>query len=125
PPELAEQIEVTMYCGHFFCHVLHQEYLVKKGRDCAALKRRLLALLEARGARYPAEHNVGHLYQAAPELEQHYRQLDPTNAFNPGIGQLTRRHRWQEDCCATHSGDAIAAAAKTARAETAETSRTS
>lgn len=125
PPELAEQIEVTMYCGHFFCHVLHQEYLVKKGRDCAALKRRLLALLEARGARYPAEHNVGHLYAAAPELERHYRQLDPTNAFNPGIGQLTRRHRWQEDCCATHAGDAIAAVAKAARAETAETSRTS
>ena len=120
PPELTEQIEVTMYCGHFFCHVLHQEYLVKKGYDCAALKERLLALLDARGARYPAEHNVGHLYQAAPELERHYRQLDPTNAFNPGIGRLTRRYRWQDDCCDGHAGGVIAAAAKLARAEQAE-----
>ncbi|KTT42705.1 lactate dehydrogenase [Pseudomonas oryzihabitans] len=119
PPELTEQIEVTMYCGHFFCHVLHQEYLVKKGYDCAALKERLLALLDARGARYPAEHNVGHLYHAAPELEQHYRQLDPTNAFNPGIGRLTRRYRWQEDCCDEHHPHSIAAAAKDARADLA------
>lgn len=32
PAEIEKKIDVTMYCGHFFCHVLHQEYLVKKGR---------------------------------------------------------------------------------------------
>ncbi|MDD1509041.1 D-lactate dehydrogenase [Pseudomonas sp. CNPSo 3701] len=112
PSELAEQIEVSMYCGHFFCHVLHQEYLVKKGHDCAAIKQNMLALLDARGARYPAEHNVGHLYDADPELERHYRQLDPTNAFNPGIGRLTRRYRWRDDCCAEHSGNPVTAAAR-------------
>jgi len=102
PPELAAQIEQTMYCGHFFCHVMHQEYLVKKGVDCAQLKERLLALLDARGARYPAEHNVGHIYRAGAELEGFYRRLDPTNTFNPGIGQTSPHHRWKAVCCDAH-----------------------
>ena len=102
PPELAAQIEQPMYCGHFFCHVMHQEYLVKKGVDCAALKERLLALLDARGARYPAEHNVGHIYRAGPALEGFYRSLDPTNTFNPGIGQTSTRQRWKAMCCEAH-----------------------
>lgn len=102
PQSLAAQIERTMYCGHFFCHVLHQEYLVKKGADCAALKDSLLALLDARGAKYPAEHNLGHLYQAGPELESFYQKLDPTNTFNPGIGKTTSRRRWKAMCCDQH-----------------------
>ncbi len=96
PAEIAEKIDVTMYCGHFFCHVLHQEYLVKKGEDCHAVKEAILALLQERGAKYPAEHNVGHLYEAEDSLKEFYRALDPTNSFNPGIGQLSRRLNWQE-----------------------------
>ncbi|OIS92799.1 D-lactate dehydrogenase [Brucella cytisi] len=96
PAEIEKKIDVTMYCGHFFCHVLHQEYLVKKGEDCEALKKAILALLEERGAKYPAEHNVGHLYEADDSLKQFYRDLDPTNAFNPGIGQTSRFLDWQE-----------------------------
>lgn len=103
PAELAAQIAQPMYCGHFFCHVMHQEYLVKKGVDCQQFKARVLALLDARGAKYPAEHNVGHIYQASPELEGFYRRLDPTNSFNPGIGQTTPYHRWKTVCCNQHS----------------------
>lgn len=33
------------------------------------------SLLDARGAEYPAEHNVGHLYVAKPALKQHYQKL--------------------------------------------------
>ena len=51
PPELAAQVEQAMYCGHFFCHVMHQEYLVKKGVDCAQFKERVLALLDPASAR--------------------------------------------------------------------------
>src|SRR5690606_30631315 len=83
PLSIAGQIEPTIYCGHFFCHVLHQEYLVKKGVDCHALEQEMLAVLDRRGAQYPAEHNVGHLYRAQPQLEAFYRELDPTNSFNP------------------------------------------
>ncbi|WP_171938485.1 D-lactate dehydrogenase [Herbaspirillum rubrisubalbicans] len=95
PPEIADKIRFTMYCGHFFCHVMHQEYLVHKGEDCEALKQAILALLEAKGAKYPAEHNVGHQYRAEPALEAFYRRLDPTNSFNPGIGKTSRRKHWR------------------------------
>ena len=52
--------------------------------------------LDARGAEYPAEHNVGHLYVAKPALAGFYRKLDPTNTFNPGIGHTPRGRNWQE-----------------------------
>ncbi|MEJ5087252.1 MULTISPECIES: D-lactate dehydrogenase [Brucella] len=95
PAEIAQKIDVTMYCGHFFCHVLHQEYLVKKGEDCSAIKETILKLLQERGAKYPAEHNVGHLYHAEDSLRQFYQELDPKNSFNPGIGGLTKLLNWQ------------------------------
>ncbi len=96
PPEIAEKIDFTMYCGHFFCHVLHQEYLVKKGEDCDAIKHDILSLLKERGAEYPAEHNVGHLYEAAQSLREFYRELDPSNTFNPGIGKTSLNLDWRE-----------------------------
>ncbi|GGA50716.1 D-lactate dehydrogenase [Pelagibacterium lentulum] len=97
PPEIEDKIEYKIYCGHFFCHVLHQEYLVKKGEDCLALEHEMWKLLDARGAEYPAEHNVGHLYHAKPELAAFYKSLDPTNTFNPGIGHTSKCRHWQED----------------------------
>lgn len=94
PPELAEQIVGVSYCGHFFCHVFHRDYLVKQGYDPVAFEHAMLTLLDSRGAEYPAEHNVGHLYPAKPALEQHYRSLDPTNSLNPGTGHLSRKANW-------------------------------
>lgn len=96
PAEIEQKIDTIMYCGHFFCHVLHQEYLVKKGEDCEKIKNDILALLEARGAKYPAEHNVGHLYEAEDSLKSFYKELDPTNSFNPGIGKTSRNLNWQD-----------------------------
>jgi D-lactate dehydrogenase len=91
PPELDGQIRHRLYYGHFLCHVLHQDYIVNKGVDVKALKKSMLALLDQRGAEYPAEHNVGHLYHAKPELAAFYRKLDPSNTMNPGIGGMSRR----------------------------------
>jgi D-lactate dehydrogenase len=65
--------------------------------DAIALEHRLLELMDARGAEYPAEHNVGHLYAAKPALAAHYRRLDPTNVFNPGIGKTSRLKNWVEN----------------------------
>lgn len=95
PPDIAGAITHRIYYGHFLCHVLHQDYLVAKGADVGAIKARLLDALDARGVRYPAEHNVGHVYRAAPALEAHYRALDPLNVFNPGIGQTSREPGWR------------------------------
>lgn len=96
PDAIGEKIDFTMYCGHFFCHVFHQEYLVKKGHDCAQVKSDILALLKERGATYPAEHNVGHQYEAEKALADFYRALDPTNSFNPGIGGTSTHLNWKE-----------------------------
>ena len=94
PPEIDAQIEKKLYYGHFFCHVFHQDYVVKKGHDCLALEHAMWKLLDARGAEYPAEHNVGHLYEAKPALAEFYRSLDPTNSLNPGIGQTSKCACW-------------------------------
>lgn len=95
PPEIEAQLVGKLYYGHFLCHVFHQDYLVRPGVDAEALEHRLLALMDARGAEYPAEHNVGHLYPAKSDLADHYRRLDPSNRLNPGIGMTSRRKDWQ------------------------------
>lgn len=95
PPDIDRHLSGKLYYGHFFCHVFHQDYLVKKGSDPEWIKHRLLELMDGRGAEYPAEHNVGHLYAAKPPLASHYRHLDPTNALNPGIGKTSRLKHWQ------------------------------
>ena len=103
PPEFDDALVHRLYYGHFFCHVFHQDYIVKKGVDVHALKEKMLAMLADRGAEYPAEHNVGHLYAAKPQLKAFYQQLDPTNSFNPGIGKTTKAKNWGEcDCGKKH-----------------------
>ncbi|WP_158783249.1 D-lactate dehydrogenase [Pantoea sp. BAV 3049] len=94
PAEFDDALVHRLYYGHFFCHVFHQDYIVKKGVDAHALKEKMLAILADRGAEYPAEHNVGHLYQARPQLKAFYQQLDPTNSLNPGIGKTTKAKNW-------------------------------
>ncbi|MCA0338857.1 MAG: D-lactate dehydrogenase [Proteobacteria bacterium] len=94
PADLDAQLVYKSICAHFFCHVLHQEYLVRRGANVADIKSRLLALLDARGVEYPAEHNVGHLYHAKPALEDFYKRIDPTNSFNSGIGKTSKKKHW-------------------------------
>lgn len=94
PPEINDHLVHRLYYGHFMCHVLHQDYIVRKGTDVKALKAKMLELLEARGAEYPAEHNVGHLYKAKPDLANFYKSVDPTNSMNPGIGKMSKRKNY-------------------------------
>ena len=94
PPEIDAAIAKKLYYGHFFCHVFHQDYVVRKGHDCLELEHAMWRLLDARGAEYPAEHNVGHLYKAKPALAEFYRRIDPTNSLNPGVGQTSKCAHW-------------------------------
>ena len=94
PKEIDDMLEMKLYYGHLFCHVLHQNYIVKKGIDGEKLKNKLLKLYDKRGAEYPAEHNVGHEYSAKPSLKKFYKELDPTNGFNPGIGRTSKNKNW-------------------------------
>ncbi|OUY08901.1 D-lactate dehydrogenase [Acinetobacter populi] len=95
PQEMDQQILHKLYYGHFLCHVFHQDYIVKKGVDPLKMEHQMWALLDQRGAEYPAEHNVGHLYVAKPALKQHYQYLDPTNRFNVGIGHTSKLKYWK------------------------------
>ena len=95
PAAVQPWVLYKVYYGHFLCHVFHQDYVLRKGAVTAAIKQAMCIQLDARGAEYPAEHNVGRQYRAKPALELHYRQLDRTNRFNPGIGQTSDRRNWQ------------------------------
>jgi D-lactate dehydrogenase (quinone) len=94
-PAVESAIHQKLYYGHFFCHVFHQDYILRKGYNAAEIEHQMWRLLEARGAQFPAEHSFGHLYYAKPSLVDHYKNLDPSNCFNPGIGRTSKHAWWQ------------------------------
>ncbi|HQZ13356.1 MAG TPA: D-lactate dehydrogenase [Devosia sp.] len=94
PAETEPHIAGRVRCGHFFCQVFHYDYLVRRGQKVPEIKEQLKRHLEHVGVEFPSEHNVGHLYKAKPALAQFYRELDPTNTLNPGIGQSSKRRNW-------------------------------
>ncbi|MCH2143177.1 MAG: D-lactate dehydrogenase [Phycisphaerales bacterium] len=93
PEELTQNMVLELSYGHYLCHVFHHVYIYRKGTDLEHMKRLLLERLEARGAKFPAEHNVGHLYEAEQVVKDFHQQLDPTNTFNPGIGKTSKSRR--------------------------------
>ena len=95
PKEIDDLLEMKLYYGHLFCHVMHLNYIVKKGTDPFELKKKLLKTYDKRGAEYPSEHNVGHEYLAKSSLVNFYKELDPTNSFNPGIGKTSKLKYWK------------------------------
>ena len=97
PKELHKQLAAPYCLSHFFCLVVHHDFVLKKGVDPEAFKSRYLAHLDARGAKYPAEHNVGHLYKAEPSLSGFYQKLDPTNSFNAGVGKMSKNKYYKEE----------------------------
>ena len=94
PKEISDQLHISSYYGHFFCHVLHQDHVAKKGVDPVALKAQMMTLLEERGAAVPAEHNYGRLYHVPSEMGAHFKELDPCNVFNAGVGETSPRKNW-------------------------------
>ena len=98
PKEVSDNLIFSLHYGHFLCNVFHQNYLFKKNTNKEKMKSIILDLLDNKGAKYPAEHNVGHIYKAEDSLQQFYIKLDPTNTFNPGIGKTSRYHR-NCNCC--------------------------
>ncbi|MEM6458573.1 MAG: D-lactate dehydrogenase [Planctomycetota bacterium] len=93
PPEVAKHLDRLLRYGHFFCYVFHENYVFRKGTDLARMKRLLLDRLDETHAKYPAEHSVGHLYEAEDALRRFHEELDPTNTFNPGIGRTDKSPR--------------------------------
>ena len=95
PLEIESLFKIKLYYGHLFCYVIHQNYILKKGVKAEDVWTKLLKFYDKRGAEYPAEHNVGHEYDAKPVLRRFYKKLDPTNSFNPGIGKTSKNKFWK------------------------------
>ena len=98
PEDIKEDLDLSLYYGHFMCHVFHHDYILKKGTNIKDVKENLLKRLDQKSAKYPAEHNVGHMYKADETLQKHYRELDPTNTFNPGIGFTDKKSTRTNAC---------------------------
>ena len=98
PDQIKEDLDLSLYYGHFMCHVFHHDYILKKGTNIKDVKENLLKRLDQKSAKYPAEHNVGHMYKADETLQKHYRELDPTNTFNPGIGFTDKKSTRTNAC---------------------------
>ncbi len=95
PNEILSQMAESFQMGHFLCMVFHLDFVVKKGVNIDSLKDKILAILDKNNAKYPAEHNVGHLYKANEDLKGFYQHLDPSNTFNAGIGQTSKKKNYQ------------------------------
>lgn len=94
PEYLRKQVLFESCCGHYLCNVSHQDYLLKEGHCANEFKNQVLKYLDKRGAKYPAEHNVGHTYVIEDNYRDHLKKIDPTNTFNPGIGKTSKNKYW-------------------------------
>ena len=69
--------------GHFLCMVFHWDFVIKKGVDINIIKQKILFILEGMNAKYPAEHNVGHIYKAEQSLEKYRFEGPPQGVRSP------------------------------------------
>ena len=92
--EILKDMAYEFKMGHFFCMVFHWDFILKKKTDEKKLKTKMLNLFKSINAKFPAEHNVGHLYEAESDLITHYKNLDPTNSFNSGIGKTSKNKNY-------------------------------
>lgn len=89
--------EIALFYGHFLCHVFHLDYVIASDQCPDHIEQAYLGRLKAAGCEYPAEHNVGHHYAATTHLAAFYQELDPMNALNPGVGQVSRQAGWEAE----------------------------
>ena len=91
PENVQSAILYRNHVSHFFCHVQHQFYICDNSiMSVEEIDENFKKMFKKRGAKYPAEHNVGHKYQAEGHLKQFYQKLDPTNTFNAGVGKMSK-----------------------------------
>jgi D-lactate dehydrogenase len=77
-----------MRYSHFGCNVVHEDLAFAAGVDTHAAKMAIKHRVEALGGALPAEHGHGVEYTAPPAQQQRWRQMDPSNTMNPGVGGL-------------------------------------
>lgn len=88
-----------LYYGYFLCYVFYQDYIVCKGEDLMVIEYVMWVLLDQCGVEYLVEYNVGYLYLVKLVLVDFYWQLDLSNMFNFGIGQMLKVKGWGNCDC--------------------------
>ena len=92
PPKIKDALYHINHVSHFFCHVVHQTYLVDtRVCDYDTVDKAFLKFFADTGAKYPAEHNFGNKYTAPHTVHDFYQHLDPCNSFNAGVGGMSKR----------------------------------
>jgi len=89
-PDLAalgeNQPLTRMRYSHFGCNVVHEDITFAQGVDVEACKMSIKKVVEGIGGKLPAEHGHGTEYVAPAETQQRWREMDPCNVMNPGVG---------------------------------------
>ena len=86
-----------MRYSHFGCNVVHEDLAYEAGVDVHSAKMALKKSVEHKcQGKLPAEHGHGTEYHAPEEAQQRWKKMDPLNVFNPGVGGLSTKFRYQD-----------------------------
>ena len=99
-PALSDSIQKPikrMRYSHFGCNVVHEDIAFPVGVDIHQAKMQLKKSVEIScNGKLPAEHGHGTEYTAPEATRNRWKQMDPLNVMNPGIGGLSSRFRYKE-----------------------------
>ena len=86
-----------MRYSHFGCNVVHEDIAFPTYVDIHQAKMQLKKSVEIScNGKLPAEHGHGTEYTAPEATRNRWKQMDPLNVMNPGIGGLSSRFRYKE-----------------------------
>jgi D-lactate dehydrogenase len=103
PPLQTDEKEVPqpikrMRYSHFGCNVVHEDLAYEPGVDVKQAKYALKASVEHQcNGKLPAEHGHGTEYTAPKDTQERWKQIDPLNVLNPGIGGLSEHFCYKEE----------------------------
>lgn len=72
--------------SHIGCNVYHEDIVYGADVDVDAAKYAIKHNVENVGGKLPAEHGHGTEYKAPKDMQERWKQMDPLNIMNPGVG---------------------------------------
>jgi D-lactate dehydrogenase (quinone) len=96
-PQISSMPLKRMRYSHFGCNVVHEDLAFPPDADAHAAKMELkMAVEHDCQGKLPAEHGHGTEYEAPPETKERWKHMDPLNIFNPGVGGLSYKEKYEE-----------------------------
>lgn len=86
-----------MRYSHFACNVVHEDLAYHNNVNIHHVKHQLKDIIEYQcHGKLPAEHGHGTEYIAPIETQLRWKNMDPLNVLNPGIGGLSSHYKYKE-----------------------------